>query len=278
MPKISVITASYNYENYIKETIESVLAQTYTDWEMIVVDDGSTDNSVDVIKSYCERDSRIKLYQHENGINKGLVETVKLGIEKANSEWLVFLESDDTITPDYMEVKLDALSNHPELVFIFNDINMFGDFEVIDSYNKMLKSHRAVLERRTYPTNFLDVYQTKNIVPTFSVVMLRKDIMFGLDYNVVFKPYLDWYLWAQLAAKYQFYYVDKKLTNWRMSKTSYISVSRTPEEIRDFKLQLLRITHPKFNFWKIFYLFRIFEKYLLSTLKRSFKAKKNLTF
>ena len=133
MPKISVVTASYNYENYIKETIESVLAQTYTDWEMIIVDDGSKDNSVEVIKSYCEKDSRIELYQHENAVNKGLVETVKLGIEKASGEWLVFLESDDTITPDYMEVKLDALSNHPELVFIFNDINMFGDSEVIDS-------------------------------------------------------------------------------------------------------------------------------------------------
>ena len=115
--QISIITASYNYEEYIKETIESVIAQTYTDWEMVIVDDGSKDNSVEVIKSYCEQDSRIKLYQHENGENKGLIETVKLGIEKAQNEWIVFLESDDTITPDYLETKLEIIKLLPCAVF-----------------------------------------------------------------------------------------------------------------------------------------------------------------
>jgi glycosyltransferase involved in cell wall biosynthesis len=69
MPKISVITVSYNYENYIKETIESVINQTFQDWEMIIVDDGSKNNSVEVIKSYCEKDNRIKFFQHEHGVN-----------------------------------------------------------------------------------------------------------------------------------------------------------------------------------------------------------------
>ena len=58
--KISIITTSYNYEEYIKETIESVISQTFQDWEMVIVDDGSKDNSVEVIKSYMEKDSRIK--------------------------------------------------------------------------------------------------------------------------------------------------------------------------------------------------------------------------
>ena len=60
--KISIITASYNYENFIKETIESVIAQTIQDWEMVIVDDGSTDNSINIIKEYCQKDSRIKLF------------------------------------------------------------------------------------------------------------------------------------------------------------------------------------------------------------------------
>ena len=64
--KISIITTSYNYEEYIKETIESVLAQSYTNWEMIIIDDGSKDNSVNIIKKYCQKDKRIKLYQHQN--------------------------------------------------------------------------------------------------------------------------------------------------------------------------------------------------------------------
>ena len=109
--KISIITTSYNYEEYIKETIESVLAQTYTNWEMIIVDDGSKDNSINTIKEYCEKDKRIKLYQHENGENKGIVESVKLGVEKSTTDWIVFLESDDTICPEYLETKIEVIKN-----------------------------------------------------------------------------------------------------------------------------------------------------------------------
>ncbi len=70
--KISVLTASYNYEKYISQTIESVLNQTYTDFEYIIFDDGSTDNSVNIIKEYAKKDKRIKFYTHENNSNKNL--------------------------------------------------------------------------------------------------------------------------------------------------------------------------------------------------------------
>ncbi|MBQ4646380.1 MAG: glycosyltransferase family 2 protein [Candidatus Gastranaerophilales bacterium] len=99
----SIITASYNYEDYIKETIESVINQTYSNWEMIIIDDGSKDNSVEVIQEYCKKDSRIKLLTHENHKNKGLIETIKLGIKNANNDWIVFLESDDTLASNYLE-------------------------------------------------------------------------------------------------------------------------------------------------------------------------------
>ena len=105
--KISVVTASYNYQDYIKETIQSVLDQTYNDWELIIVDDCSTDNSVDVIKSF--NDERIKLFINEK--NLGLAQTVKRGVEYATGEWIVFLESDDLITPDNIEKKFKLLKN-----------------------------------------------------------------------------------------------------------------------------------------------------------------------
>ena len=105
---ISIITASYNYENYIKETIESILAQTYSDWEMIIVDDGSKDNSINVIKSYCDRDSRIKLFTHDENKNKGLAATLQLGLKEAKGDWIIFLESDDYIAPNYIAKKIDT--------------------------------------------------------------------------------------------------------------------------------------------------------------------------
>lgn len=69
---VSIIIPSFNYEKYITQTIESVINQTYTNWELIIVDDGSKDNSKEIIKDYCAKDNRIRLYTHENNQNLGL--------------------------------------------------------------------------------------------------------------------------------------------------------------------------------------------------------------
>jgi len=219
---ISIITASYNYEDYIKETIESVINQTYTNWEMIIVDDGSKDNSVEVIKSYCEKDSRIKLFQHEGGINKGLEETVKLGISKAQSEWISFLESDDTIVPDYLEKKIKVMNEHPEVKFIFNDVNLFGSESRIKYYDYHFGVVKKFLAENSYPKNIFRFFRKENLVATFSVVTLKKELFDNVDFNSPIKAYLDYYLWLQIANKTPIYYMDEKLTNWRMHD-SYIT-------------------------------------------------------
>ena len=131
---ISVVTASYNYENYIKETIESVLAQTYSDWELIVVDDGSKDNSVKVIEEYCRKDSRIKLFTHENNVNKGLAETLKLGISKCSGDYIAFLESDDTWTANALQNKYNAIQKYPDAAILLNDLNLTGEKDYVSEF------------------------------------------------------------------------------------------------------------------------------------------------
>ena len=262
--KISIITTSYNYEEYIKETIESVLAQTYTNWEMIIVDDGSKDNSINTIKEYCEKDKRIKLYQHENGENKGIVESVKLGVEKSTTDWIVFLESDDAILPKYLETKIEVIKKHPDVKFIFNDVNMFGDKERIKEYQKHFIISKGILSQYSYPTNLLKHFIGINLVPTFSVVMLKREILEDIDYNVKFKPILDWYLWAQLAVDNKFYYIDEKLTNWRMHRNSYISLKATPTEEFGWQMQIKKFVSKDLNvFVSFFYSFKIYRRYFL---------------
>ena len=242
--KISIITASYNYQDYIRETIESVMAQTYQNWEMIIVDDGSKDNSVEVIKSYCEKDSRIKLFQHENGVNKGLCKTVQLGIEKAQTEWIAFLESDDLITPDYLQEKVNVIKENPDTEFIFNDIETFG--ERAEVYDEYFKTQKEVINKLGNPADYFDVLGKNNYVPTFSVVMIKKSIMQNLDFSTdVGQPQLDWSLWRQVSLNHKFYFVDKKLTKWRLHKASYISkpipeVQNLIFEFRYYKLCLKR--------------------------------------
>ncbi len=279
--QISIITASYNYEEYIKETIESVIAQTYTNWEMVIVDDGSRDNSVEVIKSYCAKDSRIKLYQHENGENKGLIETVKLGIEKAQNEWIVFLESDDTITPDYLETKLGIIKQYPDVKFIFNDVNLFGDAEHIKAHRNHCMVSETILKDKSYPINLLSYMEEQNVISTFSVVMLNKNILKKVKFNVASPSLLDWYLWTQLAVDNDFYYIDKKLTNWRVHSNSYISVKRSPLEMCLINIQLRNIIHQnKSIFVRFFNNFNSLRKclwrmYLKKCLDKIFSIKKS---
>lgn len=227
--KISIITASYNYENYIKETIESILTQDYDDWEMIVVDDGSKDNSVEVIKQYCAKDKRIKLFQHENGENKGLSETLQLGLKKAQGEWVAFLESDDTYTFDCLSERLKIINKYEDVNFIFNDVNYFGEQSAVCEIMKYYPAkQRKYLDLFEFPCNLKKIFKKSNqvnIVPTFSVIMLKKELFKDIDWQSPLKPSLDFYLWLQIAAKPNCvgYFLDKKLSNWRMHKNSYIS-------------------------------------------------------
>ena len=96
-PKISVIVPVYKVEKYLPECIESVLAQTFTDFELILVDDGSPDNSGAICDAYAARDPRIRVFHKENG---GVTSARRLGVERSRAEWIMFVDSDDVVSTD----------------------------------------------------------------------------------------------------------------------------------------------------------------------------------
>ena len=98
MPLVTVVTPCYNGAKYLRETIESVLAQTFTDWEMIIVDDCSKDNSVDIIKQYADLDSRIKYLSTPNNTGSPAIPR-NLGMEAASGKYIALLDSDDIWYP-----------------------------------------------------------------------------------------------------------------------------------------------------------------------------------
>lgn len=107
---ISIITPSYNCSRYISATIQSVMSQTRTDWEMIIVDDCSTDNSVKVIKSFADIEPRIKLIQLEQ--NSGAAVARNTAIESANGRFIAFLDSDDSWSPYKLEKQIDYMKEN----------------------------------------------------------------------------------------------------------------------------------------------------------------------
>ena len=100
---VSIITPCYNGEKYVAKTIESVLAQTYTNWEMIVIDDGSKDGSADVVRGYIEKDARISLLQQENA---GSAAARNNGIRNARGQYIALLDSDDLWDPEFLQEQI----------------------------------------------------------------------------------------------------------------------------------------------------------------------------
>ena len=224
--KISVVTASYNYAEYIEETIQSVLNQTYNDWEMIIVDDGSSDNSVEIIQKYIKQDERIKLLTHENNVNKGLKETLLLGIQKAQGDWIVFLESDDMLREDYLEKKIVIAKKYPDVGLIFNDTVLFGDEKRIMFSKKIFTESHNELIKKNFPRNIFKEMNVSNRILSFSTVMAKKSALCPEYFNTPVDRVLDWWLYIHITYKNDVYYIPEKLTLWRMHKGSYISKKR----------------------------------------------------
>ena len=104
MPKISIITPAYNCEKYLPDAVKSVLSQTFTDWELLIIDDCSKDNTYRYMKKLAEKDKRIRIFQ--NKVNSGAAATRNYGVRLARGEWIAFLDGDDLWREDKLEKQL----------------------------------------------------------------------------------------------------------------------------------------------------------------------------
>ena len=103
---ISIIVPIYNVENYLRQCLDSIVAQTYQNFECLLINDGSPDNSADICREYVVKDSRFKYFEKENG---GVSSARNLGIEHSKGEYITFIDSDDWVDSDYLEVLYNAL-------------------------------------------------------------------------------------------------------------------------------------------------------------------------
>lgn len=161
MELVTVITPCYNAENYIGGAIESVLSQSYKDWEMLVIDDSSSDHSASVIQTYCQKDSRIKYFKTDQKTGSPSIPR-NIGFENAQGKYIAFLDSDDVWLPNKLEDQLNFMKeNHYPLVYSnYEKINLAGErnHRIVKtktkcSYNDLLKSCEipcltAIFERK----------------------------------------------------------------------------------------------------------------------------------
>lgn len=146
-PLVSIVTPAYNAEEFIADSIDSVLAQTYKNWELIIVDDGSVDNTTDIIKDYLNRDSRIKLIRLTK--NMGAAKARNAAIKKARGKYLAFLDSDDMWLSEKLEIQL-AYMIKEKLHFTFTSYRLIEESgvqteKIVEApnsigYNQLLKN------------------------------------------------------------------------------------------------------------------------------------------
>lgn len=203
--RVSIITAAYNAEKTVGMAIESVLAQTYTDWELLVINDCSEDNTAQIVRGYMEKDDRIKLL--ENDTNSGVSLSRKRGMEAAQGGWIAVLDSDDLWTPDKLEKQMKlADSTGAKLIFT-------GSAFIDDDGNKFdWKMHvPAVLTHRQL--------LKQNLVSNSSVLV--KTELYRQHYAVGDKMHEDFAVWLGITKEgYDAYGIDEPLLIYRLGKSS----------------------------------------------------------
>ena len=172
--KISVIVPVYNIENYIEKTVESIRNQTYKNLEIILVDDGSSDNSGRILDEIAAKDSRIKVIHQENG---GVTSARISGIKMATGEWIGFVDGDDFIEPDMYDVLLKNAIKHQA------DISHCGYQMVFQNrtdyyYNK----GRIILQDKE--TGLKDLIEGKYVEPCLCNKLFRKSLFQNLKINL----------------------------------------------------------------------------------------------
>jgi glycosyltransferase involved in cell wall biosynthesis len=210
-PKVSVIIPCYNGEKFIGDAIKSVLTQTYKDWELVIVDDGSTDNSCEVVESYLNND-KVRLVK--NTYNKGIAKTMNKGIAVSTGDFIAFLDQDDIWHPRKLELQLQKFVNERDnlglvgcgMVFIKND-KYRGIFRINDK--KSLDQTRILTKIFLTNTN------------SASIMMLKRDCLkeVGLfDESLI--AWGDFEMFFRVAKFYKIGYVNRLLVKKRVHSES----------------------------------------------------------
>ncbi|WP_282122590.1 glycosyltransferase family 2 protein [Algibacter mikhailovii] len=182
---VSIVTPMYNSENYISETIKSVLNQTYKNWELLLIDDKSQDNTLSIIKPFLETNTNIKLFK--NNVNSGAAISRNKGITEAIGDYIAFLDADDLWKPNKLETQLNFMSlNNCDVCFSsYDQIDENGG--LIHRRVKALKtlSYRKLL-KSNYIGNLTGVYSVKHLGKITTVNLRKRQ---------------DWLLWLSAIKK-----------------------------------------------------------------------------
>jgi glycosyltransferase involved in cell wall biosynthesis len=206
MPTISVIVPAYNAERTVLHTIASIQQQTFYDFELIVINDGSTDRTLELLGTV--KDPRLKVFSYKNG---GLPVARNRGISHASGEFLAFLDADDLWTADKLELQLTALQQHPEAGVAYSWTRY------MDEQGESFYPDRPVL----FEGNVYAELLVNNFLSSGSNPLIRRQAIESIgEFDPAIPPCADWDFYLRLAARWSFVVVPKPQILYRQSSSS----------------------------------------------------------
>lgn len=177
-PLVTVIMPVYNAERYMEQSIESIIAQTYQKWELLIVDDGSTDSSVQIMQEYCSRDRRIQMILSTG--NEGVASARNKGIQAAKGEYIAFLDSDDLWKAEKLEIQIHYMQEH-------NCGFVYSAYDVIDEKNIYQKTITPYWDKVSYKKLL-----NTNIIACCTAVIKSEYIKDNLMPQLKHEDYATW--------------------------------------------------------------------------------------
>ena len=228
---ISIIVPIYNVENYLRQCLDSILNQTYQNFECLLINDGSPDNSVEICKEYVDKDARFRYFEKENG---GLSSARNVGIEKSRGMYITFVDSDDWLDSDYLEVLYSKIVEYDTdfVIGAYKQFNMSDNCYYLhvwdnDYYEKQWSSQELLsqllsLERNdySYTVSWGKLFKRS----LFDEVLFNEQRRFGEDFECSFKLYLT--MTSCL-------YIHKALYNYRVHSESMVRKIKTERQLMD---------------------------------------------
>lgn len=201
---ISVIIPAFNASDYLNQTVKSVLSQSYRDWELIIINDGSRDNTLDIARNLVKTDERIKVYDKSNG---GVSSARNLGIQKALGDYLAFLDADDIWEPYFLQACLEALEVNKNLGLVHSDLAIINEKGQKTGQIKRGKSGQLLESILAWE---------KHTVSPPSGILVRKNVLSeigGFDEKISNNADQDFYI--RCARKFTFGRVAEPLLQYR---------------------------------------------------------------
>lgn len=242
-PLLTIMMPSYNYASFIRQAIESILEQSFQDFEFLIIDDGSTDGSPDIIREYMAKDKRIRaLFYEKNG---GMLERVNEGTSLAKGTYIHYLAADDFRYPHFLAKTMALLQHDPELGLVFTQFHYGRDDDLI-------------FETCGFPTGVTPyVFTPETVVSAFLnqdfkiftiSAILKKELALkygGFDPKLFY--FSDWYLMNQIAFTNKIALIPEALSRFRIHDTNFSNVHRHHKKTKHqvYRYMLEKINAPE---------------------------------